>query len=712
MAKLQTICPGCFRDRGNDGVICSSCGYDESQATSAIALPLKTLLNNNKYISGKLLGKPGGFGITYLGYDINLRMRIAIKEYFPKSMVSRIPNSKEVAAHSLEDEESLQYGIQQFLQEARVLAKFVHQNVVRVKDFFEESNTAYIVMDYYDGISLEEYRIKKGGKLTEQESLDIMMAVLSGLMEVHGKGFLHRDIKPHNIFITTDNRPILLDFGAARQAISEKSRGLTVVLTEGFAPYEQYQSRGNQGPWTDIYAVGATFYYILSGVLPTDAASRKSNVKLVPLRQLVPSISPYLDNIIAKAMAVEPTMRPQTVEDLLKLFETGNRRVTEIHTESRQQQQNRPEPDSRPIPPSNRRDSSPGAESSSKKAVLSFALVMMALILVSIGLYGYKLKDDKKKIKEYLAEGHEKLKDEQYDSAIVYYSNVIEITPGHSDAYNGRGDAYRKKGDYDRAIDDYTKAIEIAPRYADAYSGRGIAYHKKGYYDSAITDYTRAIEIDPRDDVAYSNRGIAYINKGDYNSAIADCTKAIDIDPQYDSAYANRGIAYANKGDYDNAIADYTKALEINPKHTYAYTRLENAYKNKQERFRSKESSVTNTADAYYNSGVSYYNKKQYSIAIIDYTKAIELNPRYIAAYLNRGTTYYKIKDYDHAVADFSKVIEMNSIHVTAYHNRAFAYIKSGNLHNGCLDMKKACDLKSSDSCNTYRELLHSAKCT
>ena len=240
---LAAICPGCFRHKGGEVAVCPQCGYDASASRSPLLLPALTRLNQ-RYLIGRTLGKPGGFGVTYLALDLTLQVKVAIKEYCPRDLVGRDTSRRTLAPHSQEDGELFQVGLQAFLDEARTLAKFDHANVVRVRDFFEANGTAYLVMDYYEGESLLEYLERHGGKLPWRAALELMLPVLDGLREVHRRGFLHRDVKPHNIYLTTQGRPILLDFGAARQAMGERSRSLSVILTEGYAPFEQYTRRG------------------------------------------------------------------------------------------------------------------------------------------------------------------------------------------------------------------------------------------------------------------------------------------------------------------------------------------------------------------------------------------------------------------------------------------------------------------------------------
>ena len=306
------ICPACFLETFNNGT-CSSCGFDENEPQSPLMLPPGTALMNGQYLVGKILGKPGGFGITYLGWDSQLATFVAVKEYLPRDVAGRHFDRLTVSAHTREDAEHFRYGLEQFLHEARTLAQFDHPNVVRVRSFFQENGTAYLVMDYLQGNSLHDYLSRLGGRLPEKAALDIMYPILDGLKEVHAKGFLHRDIKPQNIYITTGGRPILLDFGTARQAMGERNQGLTTIVTPGYAPWEQYHRHGKQGPWTDIYACAATLYQLVTGIVPPDAAERVAQETLLPPLQVNPELSPQFSFAIMQALTIDPATRPQNV---------------------------------------------------------------------------------------------------------------------------------------------------------------------------------------------------------------------------------------------------------------------------------------------------------------------------------------------------------------------------------------------------------------
>ena len=325
--RAQPFCPGCFENKG-EAERCPHCGYDEARPLASLLLPHRTLLNREKYIIGKLLGTPGGFGITYLGWDCMLRRTVAIKEYMPRMIAVRDKDGLSVTP-TTESEDTYRDGVKRFIEEARTLAMFRHKNVVRVFEYFEENNTAYTVMEYYHGRSLAEYvKTQPNGRMSEQEAIDIMLPILDGLREVHEQKFLHRDIKPPNIYLAERPKkpttPILLDFGAARYALGEMSQSLQVVLTPGYAPYEQYTRRGKQGPWTDIYACAATLYSLVTGEKPPEAMDRRDEDTLRPPSELVEGISPVLEQALMKSLTVLPGDRTQTVdefEDLLTLEE-------------------------------------------------------------------------------------------------------------------------------------------------------------------------------------------------------------------------------------------------------------------------------------------------------------------------------------------------------------------------------------------------------
>ncbi len=237
------------------------------------ALPPGFRLGNYRVV--RVLGA-GGFGVTYLCEHGGLGVTVAVKEYLPNDIAVR--SGSAVAPKSAADREGYAWGLSRFLDEARTLARFEHSNVVRVRDYFEANGTAYIVMDYEDGEPLDRV-LERKGTLTEAQIKRVLLPIVAGLRQVHAAGFLHRDVKPANIFIRrSDESPVLLDFGSARQALSSRSRSVTAIASAGYSPPEQYESGGEQGPWTDIYALSALCYRAITGIAPVEATRRQSRL--------------------------------------------------------------------------------------------------------------------------------------------------------------------------------------------------------------------------------------------------------------------------------------------------------------------------------------------------------------------------------------------------------------------------------------------------
>ena len=268
------VCGNCFQESVNEYGICTACGYDngKNREEFPLALPAGSILYG-RYIIGKVLGQ-GGYGITYLAQDYQTKERVAIKEFFPDTMATRIGTTT-VQPFSGSRGENFQYGRTTFLDEAKTMAEFNdNPNVAGVQMYFEENGTAYYVMEYIEGTSFDAYIRNHGGRLSWEDTARVMLPVLDALEAVHTKGIIHRDVTPDNIYITNDGTVKLLDFGAARHSLGNVSQSLDVILKHGFAPKEQYSRRGRQGPYTDVYAASASIYYALTGAKPDDAIER------------------------------------------------------------------------------------------------------------------------------------------------------------------------------------------------------------------------------------------------------------------------------------------------------------------------------------------------------------------------------------------------------------------------------------------------------
>lgn len=261
----------------------------------------------------------GGFGLTYLGWDTKLEKHVAIKEYLPDELAIRALDHSVVPVNT-ENEVNYKWGLDRFIQEARTLAKFSHPNIARVNRFLEANNTSYMVMDYEAGESLHQC-LRRTQTLDEAALKSILMPILDGLEAVHKIGFLHRDIKPSNVFIRESGIPVLLDFGSARVAAVEISKSMTAIVSPGYAPLEQYSNDGNQGPWSDIYALSCVMYRAIAGINPPSAIQRmKSDMVPAALNEARTSYSERFLKAIEWGMKLDERIRPQSVAEWRDLF--------------------------------------------------------------------------------------------------------------------------------------------------------------------------------------------------------------------------------------------------------------------------------------------------------------------------------------------------------------------------------------------------------
>ena len=280
------------------------------------------------YVIEEILGQ-GGFGITYLARDVNLDQHVAIKEYLPTELAVR-EGDHSVHPVSEERDKTFRWGLQRFITEARALSQFSHPNIVRVRNVFEDNNTAYIVMDYEQGESLQDLLTRRK-TLDEQEVLRFLLPVMDGLDLVHEAGFIHRDVKPANIFIRDDGTPVLLDFGSARRSLGQATKTLTSLVSPGYAPFEQYYSKSDeQGPWTDIYGLGATLYRAAIGFAPMDALDRSKGIIQAQKDVLVSAAelgkdrySPGFLAAVDHAVRFRIQDRPQSIGQWRSEFEGG-----------------------------------------------------------------------------------------------------------------------------------------------------------------------------------------------------------------------------------------------------------------------------------------------------------------------------------------------------------------------------------------------------
>lgn len=308
-------CYGCMREFGNQYEVCPHCGYVVGTAPKIKSHLYCGTVLSGRYMLGRVLGY-GGFGITYIAWDKKLNRPVAVKEFFPNALSTRSEGETHVSCYDDKASKFFRDGVRKMLDEGNRLSKFTNnENIVDVYDCFEENNTAYIVMEYLDGKDLKKHLEENGGRLAPEKAVELIMPVLNALEDMHNEKLIHRDISPDNIFLCEKGGVKLLDFGSARLAVEDSEKSLSVMIKRGYAPKEQYASRSRQGPWTDVYAVCATLYKMITGTLPTESTEREEE----PLRRFAEfgiRDCNALEKVIFKGLEVSYTDRIQSVPEL------------------------------------------------------------------------------------------------------------------------------------------------------------------------------------------------------------------------------------------------------------------------------------------------------------------------------------------------------------------------------------------------------------
>ena len=320
-------CARCFQKYDSKYRVCLHCGYSEKDNPLEPQYLLPGTLLDARYLVGAVIGS-GGFGVTYAAWDQTLEMRVAIKEFLPGEFSTRIPGQTAVTVYGGEKTEQFETGRDKFIDESRRLAKLQNvPGIVQIYNSFEENGTAYIVMEYLEGETLDQ-KLKRERRIPEQEAIKIMLPVLQALETVHKQGLLHRDIAPNNIFLTKEGEAKLLDFGASRSATGSHSKSLTVLYKEGYTAEEQYQSHGNQGPWTDVYAAAATLYKMLTGITPPGALERRRKDTLKEPSRLGVKVSQSVENALMNALNVDIKNRTRSAMEFAEQL-SGKTKVKE-----------------------------------------------------------------------------------------------------------------------------------------------------------------------------------------------------------------------------------------------------------------------------------------------------------------------------------------------------------------------------------------------
>ena len=549
------------------------------------------------YQIDSVLGR-GGFGITYLARDNNLGQLVAIKEYLPRDFATRGEDST-VQPVSVDQEDVFSWGLERFMSEAQTLAKFKHPNVVRVLSVFKHNNTGYMVMEYEQGEDLSDtYKRKKA--LSQGELESIYYPIIDGLSQVHKEGFIHRDIKPANIFIRSDGSPVLIDFGAARQAVGSKTKALTSMLSIGYAPFEQYNDEpGKQGPWTDIYALGASLFQGITGEKPVESTIRGMALlhdepdPYEPLSQSnVEGYTHVFLRAIDQALMLHIHDRPQTLEEFLGMLKgeialpdlpdrdekvtestvvrnktivrPGKRKFSGAEVEVTHPDQPAPNETAatREKEPSGIADTEeikqpPDTPRRNRKSLITrptFLIGMAVVVAIIVGFVAYypgerspeelqqqRVNDLLKKADELIADG--KYYDASSTGAFSVYQQVLAIEPANSAAKNGIdsvGQHYLRQAEQFIEIKDFGQAdasLKIVNAINPEYPG---LKETLGRFSENLASEKKFKQIELYNSLASTALEKGQIYKPDQKSALFYYQNVLKLDPE--NVTANLGL--------------------------------------------------------------------------------------------------------------------------------------------------------------------------
>lgn len=320
----SVLCVNCFRIKG-DYEICPFCGYIQGDSPKELFQLKPGTILQDRYIIGEAIGF-GGFGITYKAYDTVLGIIVAIKEFYPSGLVNRAEGEKKIGVFSGSKTQEFEKLFNRFLDEARNMALFEKESdFVKVYAYFRANNTAYIIMDYIENPSLKQY-LNGHGKIEVQQACDYICAILTAIQKIHDKGIIHGDVSPDNIFVISDKQIKLFDFGAAKLQNENIMQKRTVVVKAGYAPLEQYRSKGLQDYRIDIYAAGAILYHMITGERPVEALERSQKDTLLSPSERGIKLPSYIEKAMMKALAMNPKERFSSAEEFKKALMKGQKK--------------------------------------------------------------------------------------------------------------------------------------------------------------------------------------------------------------------------------------------------------------------------------------------------------------------------------------------------------------------------------------------------
>ncbi|BBM85923.1 serine/threonine-protein kinase [Candidatus Uabimicrobium amorphum] len=592
-----------------------------------------------RYVLEKELGR-GGMGVVYQAYDTYLKRFVALKLI-------------------------LQGDVKRFLKESEMMAQLKHENIIQFYEFSNEPQP-FFTMEYVEGTTLSQ-GIKER-KIEPGLLVEIMIQVCKGLVAAHKKNIIHRDLKPSNILVTSSGRAKIMDFGLAKrleQDAQQLSKTGQIVGTVLYMPIEQIEGHVNEK--SDIYSLGATMYEALTyrtvfqGATDINIIFQIQNKMPIPLRELNPDISPYLEAICLKCLSRNPNRRYQSAQQLLQELENFKnhrpiiaRRYTHIHALR-------------------------NLMFTHRKLFAVMGLIIAMLVIFS----GYMISKERalqqtnnelKLLNSAMIEFVKNIQKSSHSDMLVNPEIIKPLAVVFSQSIHLKtaeeyiflrgvilGQSVDKKN-MRQAIIDYTQTIRQYPKMGANYNNRGAVYVGLEKHDSALKDFDKAIALTPHEAEYYYNRGFVYHELHNYEKALQDYKQAIELNPQYSKAYYSRGNLYKFRREYEKAVLEYNKVVALTP----------------------------NDRKAYYQRGNTYRSLRQYTKAKLDYDKTIRLDTKNPEGYVGRGEVYIQLGKYDKALRDIDTAISLDAKYYDAYIVKAFLYKRLRKYEQAEMNYNKA----------------------
>ena len=692
---MSITCSFCLAENEETAAACFACGaplqtdnISANSNPSTYQLPPQTYLKEKRYLIEKTLGE-GGFGITYQGIDCQTSSTIAIKELWPEKSVRQGLN---ITWSSNIPPAERQQQILKFKLEAQHQAKCKHPNICQVYDWFEENNTAYIIMQFISGKTLSQL-LQEKQSIPETKIKKYLIEATEALAVIHQNNLLHRDLKPDNILIDSEDNAILIDFGATKEFIAGQTREMSVTLTAGYAPPEQYNYKSKRFPATDIYALCASIYELATGQLPEASIERltDNNDPLIPPRQLAPHLSPLLERVILTGMNLRVENRFQSAEELVDAMK-GNF-VSPLHKK---------------------------AQNLVKNHQLEEAVATYEKCLVN--------EPDSETVAVELALVQTHLDDNKAESAA---NQVVKINPNEGRAYGILGLVFCRRGNWEKAEKNLKKAVQLTSKEAWIQANFAWSLGKLQKWEEAETAINQALELNPYCVFSLGLKSWITAQQKQWKTAIQAARQALfkakqnpdqDLNSLKKWVYPclllalEKAVVTKKAKDVDRCLNEYLTELP-NSSFAWGFKGWKQSQSGIDQEVLSHFQKAVNQAQIPYwiliNLGITQEYLNQTTASIETYETIINRFPNQALAYVRLGTSLAKLEQWEKAIPQLKQAIALENSIAQAHHNLAWSQLQAMtssqqnyNYHQIVKSYQKAIELYQQQSRNDLSDKL------